>query len=48
MKSSDIIKRLIDEGWIKVGGKGDHDNRRALFFYALSRDIPFILEFTKM
>jgi predicted RNA binding protein YcfA (HicA-like mRNA interferase family) len=25
MKSSDIIKRLIDEGWLKVGGKGDHE-----------------------
>ncbi len=25
MKSSDIIKRLIDDGWLKVGGKGDHE-----------------------
>ncbi len=25
MKSSDIVKRLIDEGWLKVGGKGDHE-----------------------
>ncbi len=25
MKSSEIIKRLIDEGWHKVGGQGDHE-----------------------
>jgi len=25
MKSSDIIKRLIDDGWLKVGGKGEHE-----------------------
>lgn len=25
MKSADIIKRLKIEGWIKVGGKGDHE-----------------------
>jgi predicted RNA binding protein YcfA (HicA-like mRNA interferase family) len=25
MNSSDIIKRLISEGWFKVGGKGDHE-----------------------
>jgi len=25
MKSADIIKRLKAEGWVKVGGKGDHE-----------------------
>ncbi len=25
MKSKDIIKRLTREGWVKVGGKGDHE-----------------------
>ncbi len=25
MKSADIIKRLKSEGWVKVGGKGDHE-----------------------
>lgn len=25
MNSKDIIKRLEQEGWIKVGGKGDHE-----------------------
>jgi len=25
VNSKDIIKRLQKEGWIKVGGKGDHE-----------------------
>lgn len=25
MKSKDIIKCLEQEGWVKVGGKGDHE-----------------------
>ena len=25
MNSKDIIKRLEQEGWYKVGGKGDHE-----------------------
>lgn len=25
MKSAEIIKRLKAEGWVKVGGKGDHE-----------------------
>ncbi|MEG2359487.1 type II toxin-antitoxin system HicA family toxin, partial [Acinetobacter sp.] len=25
MNSKDIIKRLEQEGWVKVGGKGDHE-----------------------
>ncbi len=25
MTSKDIIKRLKEEGWIKVGGKGSHE-----------------------
>lgn len=25
MNSKDIIKRLKKEGWIKMGGKGDHE-----------------------
>ena len=25
MNSKDVIKRLIAEGWIKAGGKGDHE-----------------------
>lgn len=25
MNSKEIIKRLTQEGWIKVGGKGDHE-----------------------
>lgn len=25
MNSKDLIKRLNDEGWVKVGGKGDHE-----------------------
>jgi predicted RNA binding protein YcfA (HicA-like mRNA interferase family) len=24
MNSKEVIKRLIEEGWINVGGKGDH------------------------
>ena len=24
MNSKDLIKRLSEEGWINVGGKGDH------------------------
>lgn len=25
MNSKDIIKRLQKDGWLKVGGKGDHE-----------------------
>lgn len=25
MTSADVIKRLLSEGWINVGGKGDHE-----------------------
>jgi predicted RNA binding protein YcfA (HicA-like mRNA interferase family) len=25
MNSKDLIRRLQKEGWIKVGGKGDHE-----------------------
>lgn len=25
MNSKDIIKRLLKEGWVRVGGKGDHE-----------------------
>lgn len=25
MNSKDVIKRLLAEGWHKVGGKGDHE-----------------------
>jgi len=25
MNSKEVIRRLIQQGWVKVGGKGDHE-----------------------
>jgi predicted RNA binding protein YcfA (HicA-like mRNA interferase family) len=47
MRSADIIKRLKTEGWVKVGGKGDHekfkhpDKPRHVVVPHPRKDMPF-------